>query len=135
MSSPMGCGFFIFFHNGSETGGRSGGAKEHKSHKFRKVRSTKDVYKALQQARETVETIDEKAPAEQHDLKELNLIQAEIDVSELLAKKYTEMTQQIAPPEALDDFVSELRFDKDLDVDDDMEPILLILLIDELTDD
>ena len=133
--SPMGCGFFIFFHNGSETGGSgapSGAKKEHKSHRFRKVRSTKDVYEALRKAREKAEA-PEITPI-QSDTRELELLQAEIDAAEQLSKAYTKATQQIAPLEALDDFVSELRFTPEMAVPDDMEPILLILLIDELTD-
>lgn len=95
----------------------------------RKVYRTWDVYDILRIAREAVEEPGIK-PTELL-LREQRLYEAERDVREQLAK------QRDVPQEALADFVSGLRFAKDLgDIEtDDMEQILLILMIDEITDD
>ncbi|MDH3981286.1 MAG: hypothetical protein OES84_00120 [Kiritimatiellaceae bacterium] len=95
-----------------------------------RVYRTKDVYQALIEARMGItEAIDEGITGHELALRERALEQAEQEVRGRLARKSP------ATPREIRDFVKALRFEESISETQDMEALLLILLIDEITDD
>lgn len=103
------------------------------------VKGTYEIYKELRKAREKVEEIPEKPKLKAREIKKRHkaLEAAEVEVRERLAFARQEIGEKPMPDEALAEFVGAIRFSEDLgDVPgEDMEQILLIIMIDEWTDD
>lgn len=101
----------------------------------RRIYRTKDVYEALRIARLAVDEVVD-LDAEAIKLREIELKRAEKAVRERLQERYGDIQGYPAPREGLSEFVSALRFSDELEVSQqDMEQIILIILIDELTDE